>query len=193
MCFNGKKGTQYRAEGDSFLSTWFNNPSYLLAVDTPYAYNIEDDDKYKVCTDKTMLFIPQSINYNKELNLITVNLKTNKTVTNADKLYYMLIGVNAIDLGYKWGYVFNTKNITFRNQNTAINRRPYEFRDFIAVCGLTTNCNHLCSVQHDLEFTFDTNNDALIDIKLWKERPTNIMSQPDIYYRLIFDYEKTDK
>lgn len=187
ICYDKNKDPILRAEGNSYVSRLINNPSMLIGLDLPYVWNTKEPEKYKVCRNKQMLFIPSEISYSKDYNMITAKFKINKNVLANDRRY-MLNGLNARDLGFQYGYVYNTRNIRFEAENTAVDREIYSFPDYIGVgysCGIKGGCNNLCPMQENMMFYFNAS-PAVIDFKLWKERPANRFLKPDIYYRMIF-------
>ena len=206
ICYDKSKSPLLRAEGDSYVSRLINNPAMLIGLDLPYVWNITGQKKtFRVCTNGALLFIPDSITYSPEYNLITVKIKTEKRSLYSKNysLKFMFNGLNARDLGYKWGYAYNKQNIQFVDNENAIDKKAYEFRDYIAVggsCRIEGGCNNLCPMQDRLMFFFRdehterfSGNSARIDFKLWKEKPNNVLARPDIYYRIIFEDDERFK
>ena len=186
ICYDGSKSPLLRAEGDSYVSRLINNPSLLIGLDLPYVWNTKEPQKYNVCHNKKILFIPEAISYSKEYNMITAEFKINRNVL-SNKRFYMLNGLNARDLGYSYGYVYDTKNVNFKDKN-AVDKKVYEFRDYLAVgysCKIDGGCNNLCPMQNKMMFQFLAR-PAVINFKLWKEKPKTVFDKPDIYYRMIF-------
>ena len=198
ICYDSTKDAYLRAAGNSYVSRLINNPSFLIGLDLPYVWDSAKfgGKEYKICSNPRMLFIPKKITYSKSLNLITAELDVDSMVIH-DDLKYMLNGTNARDLGYKYGYVYNYTNIRFADPEHNASRNLYEFRDYLAVgssCGIQGGCNNLCPMQEELMFYFGderwhefNGSKAIIDFKLWKERPQSVFFRPDMYYRIIFN------
>ena len=204
ICYDSSKPPLLRTEGPSYVSRLINNPAMLIGVDLPYVWDIQGLKKsYRSCTNGSLLFIPESISYSPEHNLITVRIKSEKRALYNKQydLKFMFNGLNAKDLGYRWGYVYNKKNIKFINKENAIDKKVYEFRDYLSTgysCGIKDGCSNLCPMQDRLMFLFQDEKlgkfigkDAMIDFKLWKEKPLNKLSNPDMYYRIIFEDDKS--
>lgn len=197
ICYDSSKPASLRAEGESFFSNLINNPSILIGVDFPNAWDLANFDKsYEICSDKEMLFIPEEITYSKEYNMITVKYKINRRIATL-KYEFMLSGMNARDLGFNYVYAFHKKNIRFKNDQSAVDKQLYSLPDYLSVgnsCGIEGGCNNLCPMQHNMMFYFGDEryhefhgNQAFIDFKLWKNKPSNLFSKPDMYYRIIFE------
>lgn len=182
--------------GDSYVSRLINNPAFLIGVDLSMGWNTPEPKKYRVCSDKKMLLIPNSISYSRDLNMITAVIPVNKIVIGVESPY-ILNGLNARDLGFKYGYVFNKENIEFANENSSIDKELYTFKDYLSVgnsCGIEGGCNNIFQRHNNLMFYFRDENEhtfrggtAIIDFKLWKEKPASVLAKPDMYYRLIFE------
>ena len=182
--------------GDSYVSRLINNPAFLVGVDLSMGWNTPEPEKYRVCSDKKMLLIPNSISYSRDLNMITAVIPVNKIVIGVESPY-ILNGLNARDLGFKYGYVFNKENIEFANKTSSIDKELYTFKDYLSVggsCGIEGGCNNIFQRHNNLMFYFGDeyrlrldSTRAIIDFKLWKEKPVSVLSKPDMYYRLIFE------
>lgn len=197
ICYDSSKPAILTSYGDSIFSKLINNPAQLIDVDFPNAWNIKGFNKknYPICDNKKMLFIPESLTFSKKLNLITVKYKVDKMVVQ-NQSPYQLIGLNARDLGFNWGYVYNTKNVFFGYSANSIKDNLYVFQDYFAVgysCGIEGGCNNLCPMQTGLQFHFAKNyswNTAVIDLKLWQKQPLTVVQRPDIYFKIIFEMEE---
>lgn len=182
--------------GDSYVSRLINNPAFLIGVDLSMGWNTPEPEKYRVCSDKKMLLIPNSISYSRDLNMITAVIPVNKIVIGVESPY-ILNGLNARDLGFKYGYVFNKENIEFTDKNSSIDKELYTFKDYLSVgnsCGIEGGCNNIFQRHNNLMFYFGDeyrlrldSTRAIIDFKLWKEKPASVLAKPDMYYRLLFE------
>ena len=186
--------------GDSYVSRMINNPAMLIAVNfaegwdfANFKYKMEE---YPLCSNTRALFMPASISYSPRYNMITTVFDVDNSITSDNNLSVSFEALNARDLGYKYGYVYNYNNIRFKDPNYNISTSPYEFQDYLAVgssCGIKGGCNNICPVQNSLFFFFGNeryhefiDDRAIVDFKLWKERPFATYSRPDMYYRIIF-------
>ena len=185
--------------GDSAVSRLVNNPSMLIGVNPVKSWNFSSKkynrNDYPVCKNRRILFEPARITYSPAYNLITAEINIDPVIVDSNRLIFTFLGLNARDLGYNYGYVYNYTNIRFENPNN-ISTGLYEFADYIGLgqsCGIPGGCNNICPMQDRLFFLFGDENyhsissgRAIVDFKLWKERPRSVNSRPDIYYRIIF-------
>ena len=128
--------------------------------------------------------------------MITAVIPVDKIVIGV-KPPYILNGLNARDLGFKYGYVFNKENIEFTDKNSSIDKELYTFKDYLSVgqsCGIEGGCNNIFQRHNNLMFHFGDEyrlrldyTRAIIDFKLWKEKPASLLAKPDMYYRLVFE------
>jgi hypothetical protein len=185
--------------GKSHLSSQINNPTALVGLKDVYVmYNRGDSD---FCTSNYAKFIPKSIKYNKEKNLIIVEypvsrgfLRTFVQVNNNKKRYPLqLCGLNARDLGYNYIYANELHNIQMSQPNNSIAENYGRFLDYIHVggsCKLAGGCNNISPIQEDKMITVQEL-PAAIDLKLWKEEPINTRQKADINYRIVFKEQST--
>lgn len=99
-----------------------------------------------------------------------------------------LTGLNARDLGYKYGYISDLKNIVM-SESVNMSNTVYEFRDFIHVgysCKVEGGCNNISPHQTELDYEFNSL-PAEMTIKLWKTKPISPKVHADFYYRLVFE------
>ena len=183
-------------EGDSKVSTLMNNPNTLVGLSQ--AYSTWDIDAYQeFCTSSYGRFMPFSLKYNEKQKLIVAEYELTKdflnhTININNKSYrypIQLSGLNALDFGFDYGYVFDSKNIKmFNNNNENITDIVTKFRDYIHLgssCRYQGGCNNISPIQNNLMITV-TDLPAEINIKLWKNKPLNKLMKADIYYRIIF-------
>lgn len=182
------------ADGNSEESRYINNPNLLVGVQMSKSF-IRNKDLNDFCNDRTLLFIPQNINYDKKNNVIIVTYKVTKNaVKRINKRYiqYLLVGLNARDFGYNWVYANNVKNIFFLPENmdsTLLNQKPQIFKDFIHLgnaCKVEGGCNNASPYQPEMSF-YIKNLPADMTLSLWKNKPF-IKHQPaDMYVKMIFE------
>ena len=143
------------------------------------------------CEDKSLLFIPKNIHYDKSNKLIIVTYPNSKHYTtriNKRFVEFLLVGLNARDFGYEWIYVNNSNNIRFLDP-LMVNQRAKQLRDFIQVgnaCRIEGGCNNASPYQPALTFSFK-NTPASMTISLWKNKPLFKNQPADIYLKMIFE------
>lgn len=192
---NYKGDYHERIEGASKVSAQMNNPDALVGLSLPFlpwdlGYNKE------FCTADYSKFLPISIQYSEENNLIIAKYKLTKNFlkfrarVNSRNTRYpiQLSGLNALDFGYDYVYAFDTKNISMFDQNNNVTDDLKIFRDYIHLggsCKYKDGCNNISPMQNDLMFTV-TALPAEINLKLWKKKPMNKYVKADMYYRIQF-------
>lgn len=192
---NYKGDYHERIEGASKVSAQMNNPDALVGLSLPFlpwdlGYNKE------FCTADYSKFLPISIQYSEENNLIIAKYKLTKnflkfraSVNRRNTRYpIQLSGLNALDFGYDYVYAFDTKNISMFDQNNNVTDDLKIFRDYIhpgGSCKYKDGCNNISPMQNDLMFTV-TALPAEINLKLWKKKPMNKYVKADMYYRIQF-------
>mgnify|MGYP000047738486 FL=1 len=192
---NYKGDYHERIEGASKVSAQMNNPDALVGLSLPFlpwdlGYNKE------FCTADYSKFLPISIQYSEENNLIIAKYKLTKnflkfraSVNRRNTRYpIQLSGLNALDFGYDYVYAFDTKNISMFDQNNNVTDDLKIFRDYIHLggsCKYKDGCNNISPMQNDLMFTV-TALPAEINLKLWKKKPMNKYVKADMYYRIQF-------
>ena len=192
---NYKGDYHERIEGASKVSAQINNPDALVGLSLPFlpwdlGYNKE------FCTADYSKFLPISIQYSEENNLIIAKYKLTKNFlkfrarVNSRNTRYpiQLSGLNALDFGYDYVYAFDTKNISMFDQNNNVTDDLKIFRDYIHLggsCKYKDGCNNISPMQNDLMFTV-TALPAEINLKLWKKKPMNKYVKADMYYRIQF-------
>ena len=182
-------------DGPSEEGRYISNPELLVAIEYGF-YRGKCEDKISQEEDYST---PEKITYNKEKNEIEViygGLPTCTTPKYFD--WYTFKGLNARDLGYKYAFV-DTRNSTFdikfvRDINAG--NSIVEFQDFIHVggsCKHEGGCNNASPTQQPLLFYYPCNTeepatleDQTIYIKLWKNKPLNGFSKPDITEKIVF-------
>ncbi|HIT93455.1 MAG TPA: hypothetical protein IAD11_11145 [Candidatus Stercorousia faecigallinarum] len=192
---NYKGDYHERIEGASKVSAQMNNPDALVGLSLPFlpwdlGYNKE------FCTADYSKFLPISIQYSEENNLIIAKYKLTKnflkfraSVNRRNTRYpIQLSGLNALDFGYDYVYAYDTKNISMFDQNNNVTDDLKIFRDYIHLggsCKYKDGCNNISPMQNDLMFTV-TALPAEINLKLWKKKPMNKYIKADMYYRIQF-------
>lgn len=192
---NYKGDYHERIEGASKVSAQMNNPDALVGLSLPFlpwdlGYNKE------FCTADYSKFLPISIQYSEENNLIIAKYKLTKNFlkfrarVNGRNTRYpiQLSGLNALDFGYDYVYAYDTKNISMYDQNYNVTDDLKIFRDYIHLggsCKYKDGCNNISPMQNDLMFTV-TALPAEINLKLWKKKPMNKYVKADMYYRIQF-------
>lgn len=184
-----------KTKGTSAVSKYINNPNMLIG--TMFAFNYPSEyDRIGYCNAQYSKTIPYEMYYLKDKNLITAKYKMDKRILKSyvnwngkNRPYFLnLTGLNARDLGYKYGYAFMEKNLETTELNS-IGSDITEFRDYIHIgssCGHKEGCNNLSPYQPELDYRIKRL-PAQITIKLWKNKPFNKHVKADVYYRLIFE------
>lgn len=193
---NYKGDYHEKIEGPSKVSAQINNPDSLVGLSLPFLPWKEDYNQ-EFCTGKYGRFLPMSIQYDKKENLIVAKYKLTKKFlkfrasVNGKMTRYpiQLSGLNARDFGYDYVYIYDLKNISMFSEHNNITEDVKRFTDYIHLggsCQYKDGCNNISPMQYDKIFTVDEL-PAEINLKLWKNRPTNQYMKADIYYRIIFD------
>lgn len=192
---NYKGDYHERIEGASKVSAQMNNPDALVGLSLPFLpWDLGDNKEF--CTADYSKFLPISIQYSKENNLIIAKYKLTKNFlkfrarVNSRNTRYpiQLSGLNALDFGYDYVYAYDTKNISMYDQNYNVTDDLKIFRDYIHLggsCKYKDGCNNISPMQNDLMFTV-TALPAEINLKLWKKKPMNKYVKADMYYRIQF-------
>lgn len=184
-----------RIKGVSKVSALVNNPDNLVGISLPYITWYWKDNK-DFCDGEYANFLPHSIDYDKENNIIVARYNVPKSFTklttnvNGKTTGYLLqlSGLNAIDFGYKYVYAFNVENIKMLRDDGIIENVGM-FSDYIHLgqsCKIDGGCNNISPMQEDKMFTI-SDIPAEIDLKLWKEKPYNEFKKADIYFKMVFD------
>lgn len=184
-----------RTSGFSAVSKHMNNPNILVGTVFPFNF-YKEYDSIGYCTAQYSKTIPKKMEYLKEKNLIIATYDMDRRILksylnwNGRRRHYFLnlTGLNAKDLGYKYGYAINLKNIEMTEQ-TNISNNIYQFRDFVHVgssCNVPGGCNNISPHQTELDYRI-TGFPAEMTIKLWKQKPINQYMKADVYYRIIFE------
>lgn len=192
---NYKGDYHERIEGASKVSAQMNNPDALVGLSLPFLpWDLGDNKEF--CTADYSKFLPISIQYSEENNLIIAKYKLTKNFlkfrarVNGRNTRYpiQLSGLNALDFGYDYVYAYDTKNISMYDQNYNVTDDLKIFRDYIHLggsCKYKDGCNNISPMQNDLMFTV-TALPAEINLKLWKKKPMNKYVKADMYYRIQF-------
>lgn len=169
------------AAGLSEESRYINNPTMLIGLD-----RVNFDEKAKKLCSVTDYLMPVKINYSKDENTIKVVFEVSAYKGNLGS-EFLLKGLNAKDLGFKYAYADEAQNVVFLQQDKNISKNPYMFKDFIQVgmaCGLKGGCNNGSPFQKELNYIV-MKYPATIHFKLWKKAPKNKEAKADINYLII--------
>lgn len=185
---NGWETKNGRTSGPSEESVFMNNPIGLVMVEMPYYGYVKPNS----CSPITK-FLPTKITVSKDAINLYYNISgfQDAVVNEQGKQYaiYYLKPINAKDFGYEWGYVAKRENLGF-SHDTPINKRPYNFKDFIhcgGACEIEGGCNNGSPNQPQLGFGLDNKYPASMQIYLWKEKPEHWYSDADMIVNLYFN------
>lgn len=168
-------------KGLSEESRYINNPTMLIGLD-----RLNFDDKPKKFCSVVDYLMPSKINYSKEDNTIKVIFEVSAYRGDLGK-NFLLKGLNAKDLGFKYAYADRVNKLTFLQPDKNISTNVHEFKDFIQlgnVCGVKGGCNNGAPFQKELNFTV-MDYPASMHFKLWKNLPKNKEDKADINYLII--------
>ena len=192
---NYKGDYHERIEGPSKVSAQMNNPNALVGLSLPFLPWQESFNE-EFCTGTYSRFLPISIQYSEKDNLIVAKYRLTKKFLkfrariNGKNIGYpiQLSGLNARDFGYNYVYIYNSTNIDMFDNNSAADDVRI-FSDYIHLggsCKYKDGCNNISPMQYDKMFKVKAL-PAEINLKLWKEKPTNKYIKADMYYRIIFE------
>lgn len=193
-CSNKNQSPNINGNGLSEESRFLNNPNVPVGVQMSKCF-VNSKEMSEFCADKSLLFIPQKISYNKKQKLIIINYKGSKHLAarmNKKFLEFYLVGLNARDLGYNWVLANQPQNIRFLPQNLdtpTLTEKPYKFKDFIHVgnaCKVEGGCNNSSPHQPELMFSIK-NLPAEMTLSLWKQKPVYKKQPADLYVKIIFN------
>ena len=144
------------------------------------------DEKPKNLCSPVDYLMPVKINYSKDDNMIKVVFEVSQYKGELGR-NFLLKGLNAKDLGFKYAYADKIDNVVFIKQDGNISDDVYEFKDFIHVgfaCGVKGGCNNGSPNQKELHYMV-MRYPATIHLKLWKKIPKNTDAKADINYLII--------
>jgi hypothetical protein len=190
---NHKSDNSENIKGTSQQSIQINNPDALVGLKSIYL--MYDRHNNNFCSSDYARFIPQSLKYSQNNNLIIAEYGVSRDFLNTyvqvdgekRRFPLQLSGLNALDFGYKYVYAFDTKNIEMVNSEN-ITQNVGEFIDFLHTggsCGYNGGCNNLSPMQNDKMITVEYL-PAEINLKLWKNQPVTPYQKADMYYRIKF-------
>lgn len=192
-CFSAQRNMAV-VDGVSEESRYINNPNALVSVEFRWLWKVNNPDNYYFCkSDYVTTMIPKEIFYNKSKNEIDVVYEQLPFVDK--KMFYILNGLNANDLGYKYAYLDKSKStyhIDFVNRKN-ISNKIHKFCDYIHLggsCKVPGGCNNASPRQPELEFInkdMQNSTNKYIYIKLWKNKPLTPFTKPDIVEKIIFE------
>ena len=177
--------------GYSARRIYVNNPAILVGAIQTLGYKYPQDTPF--CKNKLLNFMPQKILYSKKNNLLIVRYNAdNSLINNIQEPQYGMplgfVGLNARDLGYKYGFAASNRNIIYKERNN-ISKNVYKFRDFLHTggsCRVPGGCTNTSPLQPEMDF-FIQELPAEITFKLWKNEPQSPNEKADILYKVIFD------
>ncbi len=161
-------------------SKFINNPAILVGVD--YA---TFPKQYLPCSDNEYL-IPKKLSFSKDDNTFYLTYDISDNQMNRR---LKLVGLNARDLGYNYGYCKKINNVVFANQLDNISENVYQFKDAIRLdysCGVAGGCNDNVSFQEELFFNIKAF-PATFELKLWSQKPENKNVKGDINFTIILE------
>ncbi|MDO5438000.1 MAG: hypothetical protein Q4F80_07385 [bacterium] len=175
------RGSKDITEGDSEESRFINNPSQLVGINCG-GFQTSNYKSDPICTAKIFHNIPTLSKYHPDTNTIV----TSYVVKNGHSC--MLTGINARDLGYKYVYAENYKNIEFLYPEN-ISNKIYEFKDYLhtgSSCGIEGGCTNGSPRQDELAIAYDGIEPAEINLRLWRKLPKSALTKEDINFKLLF-------
>lgn len=167
-------------KGLSEESRYINNPTVLIGLD-----RLNFDEKPQNQCSPIDYLQPVKINYSKDENTIKVIFEVSEYKGTLGR-NFLLKGLNARDLGFKYSFADNTKNVVFIEKNN-ISTDIYEFKDSIQLgtaCGVKGGCNNAVPYQKELSYAV-IKYPASIHFKLWKKKPKNINTKSNINFLII--------
>ena len=183
---------EHSINGPSEESRFILNPTVLVALEYPFYITGSD---YEWCHSNEAIMLPKSVSYSGKNNEISVTY-TSLPIVIQNNSFYQFNGINAKDLGYKYFYIDKEKS-TYIPEFTSANNPStniQEFNNFIHLgssCRHPGGCNNGSPRQPSLEFQYKsekyTRHNAVIYLKLWKERPESADSVSDINEKIIIE------
>jgi len=179
------RGTQGGIDGVSEESVLLNNPYVLVGLETMF-WTDENCSEDQWILPTSLLYRPSSNTFKLSYNWDTVSVMFGSEI--------LLNGLNAIDMGYSWVKVVESRNINFSSDE--ITTRPYQLQNFIHLggsCEWEGGCNNTSPYQPQLEFTIECDdscepfsNYPYIALKLWRNEPKTGKENPDLYFVIKF-------
>lgn len=186
-----------RIQGNSKVSAQVNNPNALVGVSATYSLWERPDNK-DFCESKGAMFDPELLVYKKSNNMMIAlydvpdNFPSITAKVDGKNIGFplQLSGLNALDFGYKYVFAIELKNAALMYpENSNMLSEVQQFRDYLHVggsCKYKGGCNNISPLQNALMFHVKYL-PAIVTVKLWKDKPMNKFSKPDMYYRIIID------
>ncbi len=186
-----------RVDGLSEESRFINNPNILVALEFPYSLTQPDENDLKNCKKPRYQMVPQLVKYDEDKKEITVYYFRLPYLLDNMNSYYSFNGLNARDLGYNYAYVDTDKStlIMDMRQENNITNEIISFQNFLHLggsCRVEGGCNNGSPEQPQIDFKFTkagyekSPKPPEIYIKLWKNKPLNPKTEPDIVERIKF-------
>lgn len=177
--------------GPSEEARFIMNPTALVMINYPFG-NWCKAGEYEPHENVS------SIKYDSSKNEIIVTYEILNFPTIDNDAFYEFYGLNARDLGYKYGYIDKSKStfdLQFVNPKN-IGNSIVEFQNYLHTggsCKHETGCNNGSPFQPMLHFenphrnNTEYNNNKEIYIKLWKNRPNSVYDKPDIVEKIVIE------
>lgn len=194
---------QRAIEGPSKETRYLFNPYILVAAETRAvglidASKVGNGDVLKkkgfpfVCEPKQLLWYPAEkraeltydlTEFHKQVKNFASYVKSQSFVNG-----FGLMAYNARDFGYLWLHpdIVNATNVA----NGVPSRKPIEIPHMIhcgGSCGYPGGCNNTSPAKPELDNFRVQQIPASIPVKLWKERPVSVRSDPDFVILLKFE------
>ncbi len=176
------------AKGISRHSISVNNPEVLISIITPDLGEKRTSEEFS----EADYFFPVGVFWDKKEKVIIAKFDLDSFFKkNPDFLESALYldETNARDLGYNWIFASKVKNVDFANYKTNFSKNPYNIKGFYhqgLSCGLQDGCNNYSPYQEEMILRVNSL-PAVLEIKLWKEKPLTCAKRADLTYKMIFE------
>ena len=176
-------------DGPSRDSLGILNPELLYYIQIFDYYKKVDDYEYLY---KNYNVIPYKVIYNISTKTITAYIK-NERNPEGDYLPITIADANAHDLGYKYAYMSDTKNIGYFSDEPYKSNKFTDIKEITgyymhgSVCGISGGCNNYAPYWQYYNHFYLRRLPASFNIKLWKQRPSSVNQEADINFEMIFE------
>ena len=170
-------------KGASRESIGILNPELLYYI-APESYAFEQKSG---CSSVDYLE-PTRITYSPSQNLITAYINYSAFYTKNGTQWIYIRDANARDFGYNYAYADQTDNINF-NRPKNFSTEAVKTRGFYHkgnACKVSGGCNNYSPFEDRYFFSINQI-PAAVNIKLWKDSPSNLTNPADITFRFIFE------
>lgn len=137
--------------------------------------------------------MPHKVTYNPTDKTITAYIR-NERNTEGNFFPLRLADANAHDLGYNYAYMNKKENIGFfRDEPYNSDRLDTDIKDVVGhykrgtSCGVPGGCNNYAPYWQYYNNLYLKSLPASFNIKLWKERPTDVNQAADINFQMVFE------